>query len=107
MLVRKNHADYPKSKDRPPFFHDDLMVIAREGEALRATYWDNEGHRIDYGVTVEGPKFTFVSDANKGPQFRLTYVVGEKGRLNISFEIAPPGSNGAFKPYITATAHKK
>jgi hypothetical protein len=108
VLVRKNVADYPKTKDRPAFRHEDLLVIFKEGPQLRATYWDNEGHRIEYAVAAEGPQFTFTSEPQKGaPQFRLTYVVGEKGALSIAFDIAAPDSNGAFKPYIKATAHKK
>lgn len=108
VLVRKNHADYPKAKDRPAFSHDDLLVLFKESEQTRATYWDNEGHHLEYAVTVEGAKFTFLSAALPGaPQFRLTYVVGEKGALSIAFDLAPPGSSGAFKPYIKATAHRR
>jgi len=108
VLARKNHADYPKTKDRPAFHHDDLLVMSKDGDQTRATYWDNEGHRIEYTVTAEGSKFTYVSLAQKGaPQFRLTYVVGDKGVLSMAFDLAPPDSNGAFKPYIKATAHRK
>src|SRR6185312_5181994 len=59
VLVRKNVADYPKTKQR----HDDLMVVYQQGGATRADYWDNEGHVIHYVATVGdgGKRFTFVS----------------------------------------------
>ena len=27
VLIRKNHAQYPGTKDRPAFSHDDLMIV--------------------------------------------------------------------------------
>ena len=30
VIVRTNHAEYPASKDRPAYVHDDLMIIYRE-----------------------------------------------------------------------------
>src|SRR6266699_3634367 len=43
VLVRKNHADYPATVDRPAFSHDDLMIVYRDSSAkeLRAIYFDN------------------------------------------------------------------
>ena len=105
VLVRKNFADYAKTKQR----HDDLMVIYQEHGSTRADYWDNEGHVIHYVATVGdgGKRFTFVSDAGAGPRFRLTYVVTGARTLGLSFEIAPPGSPEAWKPYIQASVHRK
>ena len=107
-LTRRNHADFPQTKDHPASHHEDMLVTFNDSGQLHATYWDNEGHRIEYDVTVEGKTFTYLSKAEKGsPQFRLTYVLGEKGALSIAFDTAPPDSNGAFKPYLKATAHRK
>src|ERR1700758_4279985 len=52
ILVRKNRADYPATKDRPAFSHTDLMFLYREsGESkLRAIYFDVEDHVIHYTV---------------------------------------------------------
>src|SRR5215470_15797983 len=42
VLVRRNFAEYPASKDKPAYRHDDLMVIyPGAGEKkMRADYWD-------------------------------------------------------------------
>ena len=67
VLVRRNRAEYPATKDRPAFVHEDLMVVYRApGSAQpRADYYDNEGHVIHYGVEVsgDGTAITFLSDA--------------------------------------------
>src|SRR5215475_11743768 len=71
VIVRKNFADYPKTKQR----HDDLMVMYQERGTTRADYWDNEGHVIHYVATASdgGKKLVFVSEAAPGqPRFRLT-----------------------------------
>ncbi len=110
VLVRRNVAEYPKTKERPAFKHDDLMVISAEDSALRALYWDNEGHFIHYDVAISdnGTKFVFQSQAQAGkPLFRLTYVLVDKSKLAIDFEMASGASKGEFKSYIKATAHKK
>jgi len=52
ILVRKNRAEYPAAKERAASVHDDLMVIYRDTPeaALRAIYFDSEGHTIRYEV---------------------------------------------------------
>ena len=104
VLVRKNVADYPKQK----VHHEDLMVVYQDGAATRADYWDNEGHVIHYSVAVSdgGKKYVFLGEAQPGkPRFRLSYTLTSPTKVALSFEIAPPGRE--FKPYISATAHKK
>src|SRR5205085_11953778 len=59
VLVRRNFAEYPKTKDRPATRHEDLMVIFHQGAGTRADYYDNEGHVIRYAVTVEKGLVTF------------------------------------------------
>lgn len=108
VLVRHNFAEYPPSAGRPGGRHDDLMVIYRRGEATRADYWDNEGHVIHYGVTVDKQRFTFVSDVEPGqPRFRLSYAPSGARTMSLVFEIAPPGRPDAFAPYIRASVHRK
>jgi hypothetical protein len=110
VLVRKNHAEYPATKDHPAFSHDDLMVVYREGGATRALYDDSEGHVIHYdaAVTPDGKQIQFVSEASGGgPQFRLTYGDLGDGVVRVLFEIAPPDKPGAFAKYVEATVRRK
>ncbi|MBF5041950.1 hypothetical protein FGE12_06065 [Aggregicoccus sp. 17bor-14] len=109
VLVRRSHADYPASKERPAFRHEDLTVIALEGGAPSASYFDNEGHVIRYRVThsPETHRTVFLSDAIPGaPRFRLTYDWTAPERLTLTFEIAPPGAPEQFKTYLSARAHR-
>jgi hypothetical protein len=107
-LVRKNHAAYPATKDRPASTHDDVLLFYSENGQLRAEYVDNEGHVIRYRVEAPGTStLVFVSEAGApGPRFRLTYHWPSKDRLELSFEIAPPGPASEFKPYIQARLHR-
>jgi hypothetical protein len=56
--------------------HHDLLYIFQEapGQALKAIYFDNEGHVIHYALSTPTPtSVVFLSDAGAGPQFRLSY----------------------------------
>lgn len=107
-LLRKNHAQYPASKERPSSAHDDVMLLFSENGQLRAEYVDNEGHVIRYQVTAPSAStLVFLSEAGApGPRFRLTYSWPSKDRLDLTFEIAPPGPASEFKPYIQARLHR-
>jgi len=108
VLVRHNFAEYPATKDKPPYRHDDLMVIYPDGDKTRADYWDNEGHVIHYSAELSPDKLVFTSDpAQPGPRFRLSYSKTSDDELKIVFEIAPPDNPGAFKTYIDASAKRK
>ena len=109
ILVRKNYAEYPAIQDRPAFSHNDLMIIYREGDEFKATYFDNEQHVINYAVSFskDSSSVIFVSDAaSGGPRFRMTNTKQGTDSMKISFEIAPPGQPEAFKRYIEASAHR-
>lgn len=104
VVVRRNHADYPATKDGPASVHDDLMVIYDEasGQQRRAIYWDNEGHIIRYAVTAspDGCRLTFASEPGEpGPRFRLIYEQRAAGVEAGRFEIAPPGAASNFRMY--------
>ena len=105
ILIRRNRADYPASKDRPAFSHTDLMIVYNEqGETkLRAIYFDTEDHVIHYTVepSPDGSNVRFVSD-----NYRLTYHKTGADSLALKFEIAPAGKPGAYTTYIEATAHR-
>ena len=105
IIVRTTHAELPASGARAAGAHDDFMVIspgATEAQG-RAMYWDNEGHVIEYAASwsADGNTLTFLSKAGPGPQFRLIYKKVDADTLKVSFEMAPPGQSGAFKPYTS------
>jgi hypothetical protein len=105
ILVRRSRADYPATKDRPAFVHTDLTIVYSSPAGLSASYFDNEGHTIQYRVVVGADRnsVTFLSDTQPGtPRYRLTYSK-EDGRLRVTFEIAPPGQPEAFKTYTEGT----
>ena len=111
ILVRKNHAEYPATKDRPAYSHTDLMIIYPQpgSDRLRGMYFDNEGHVIDYAVEPSEDRNTvqFRSEASStSPGFRLTYKKTGANALTLKFEIAPPGKPDAFSAYIEATARR-
>ncbi|HXM40957.1 MAG TPA: hypothetical protein VN924_06875 [Bryobacteraceae bacterium] len=111
ILLRKNRAEYPAAKERAAFVHDDLMVVYRDSPeaALRAIYFDSEGHTIRYDVqaAADGGKVVFVSAPEaSAPRYRLTYTRVDQGHLRIKFEIAPPGKPEEFSTYIEAGARR-
>jgi len=109
VIIRTSYAVYPASKTAPASRHDDLMVIyAGEGGALRADYYDNEGHVINYMVTVTAPgEASFVSEIASGaPRFRLSYKLGPDGLLKGEFAVAPPGKPDAFARYLVWESRK-
>jgi hypothetical protein len=112
ILVRKNHADYPATKDKPASSHTDLMIVYQEpGETnLRAIYFDDEGHTIHYivvGAADRGAVQFLSAGAASQPRYRLTYRKTRDDRVAIQCEIAPPGKPDAFSTYIEATARRK
>jgi hypothetical protein len=101
IIVRHNNATYDSGVR-----HDDLLIIYVENDVPRAIYFDSEGHVIRYNVTLPAPNsVTFESDGTQpGPKYRLSHRL-EKGSLNGTFEIAPPGSE--YKAYMSWTSKKK
>lgn len=110
ILIRKNYSEYPATENKPAFRHDDFMVIYQENKSTRATYWDNEGHVINYTVefTEDTNSVIFISDIiPSSPRFRLIYTKQHENTVCITFEIAPPEKPDAFSKYIEAVAHRK
>ena len=110
ILVRTNHAEGIPAGNRTAAAHDDLMVIyPGANEALaHATYWDNEGHVIEYLATwsADGNTLTFLSKPGAGPQFRLTYKKLDADSLTVSFDMAT-GQAGAFKSYTSGRIRRQ
>lgn len=111
ILVRKNSADYPATKDKPAYSHTDLMVIYREADdSIKAIYFDNEGHVIHYAVSFSKDQntLTFLSDPSpSAPRFRFIYSKATPDKLKFEFDIAPPGKPEAFSKYVEGSAHRK
>lgn len=109
VIVRTNYADYPATGERPAFRHEDLMVIyLDDAQALRADYFDSEGHVIRYAGQVGAPdQVTFTSSpASAGPGFRLAYRLTDPGVLAGTFEITSPDQAGKFSPYLAWSARR-
>jgi hypothetical protein len=111
VLLRSNHAEYPATKDHAAIKHDDLMIIYpdRGKHLLRAFYTDNEGHVINYTVSVpdNGPSAVFLGDAEAGQQrFRLSYTLIAPGRMTINLEMAPPDQPNQFQRLIAGKLHR-
>lgn len=110
VMVRKSHTEYPATKDRPAFAHDDLMIIFRDPDeraegAVRALYFDNEGHVIRYNVNMFGDRVVFATDPGEpAPHYRLTYERTGSDGLRVRFEIAPPGKG--FSTYVDGAAKR-
>lgn len=95
------------SNDSPQGHHEDVMIIYSSPTGLRASYWDNEGHKIDYAITSTGDHVEMLSDdvANQ-PRFKLVYDVRGADELAIDFSIKPPGAP-QFQHYTGGTVHRK
>jgi hypothetical protein len=89
--------------------HGDLLYVYPEGpgQALKAIYFDNEGHVIHYDVSAPTPNTViFLSESSQpGPQFRLSYEL--KGSTMFGkFQIRPPGQT-EFKSYLEWSGDKR
>jgi hypothetical protein len=109
VLIRHSYAEYPATKDKPAYRHDDLMLIYSDtGGKTHADYWDNERHVTHYEVALSDTKLTFTSEAAQpGPRYLLTYIKTGDDTLKMTFEIAPPNDPSKFKTYIEAAARRK
>jgi hypothetical protein len=104
-MVRRNHAEYPATQDRPAYKHDDLMVIYLDpgAKSLRAFYTDNEGHVIQYVVSVSGDGLTVTFLANReagAPQYRLTYTRLEENKMTILLEARGADQDAKFQTVV-------
>ena len=111
ILVRTSYAEYPATDGRAAFRHDDLILVYKESEKapVRAIYFDNEGHVINYSVLVQedGDRIQFISDLIPAiPRYRFTYVKAGMNALKLKFEIAAPGKPDSFSTYIEASARR-
>lgn len=87
--------------------HRDLLYVYPDGPALKAIYFDNEGHVIHYNVSTPVPNsVVFLSDPSiPGPQFRLTYQL-QDAVMSGKFQIRMPGQT-EWKSYLEWSGPKK
>lgn len=107
VLVRKSHTDFPATGQRPAFSHDDLMVVTSGSgdRPVRAAYYDNEGHTIEYGVTVADSTIVMTSVREENaPVFRLTYTDLGSKRIGVRFEMSMDGK--AYRTYTEGTCRR-
>lgn len=75
--------------------HSDLLYVFQDapGSALKADYFDNEGHVIHYDVSMTAPNSVmFLSAPGPGPQFRLSYEL-TAGVMTGKFQMHMPGQS--------------
>ncbi|MGD1044395.1 MAG: hypothetical protein ABR936_03580 [Bacteroidota bacterium] len=110
ILIRRNQSDYPETKTHAAFSHNDLMVIYQAiGQPVRAIYFDNEDHAIQYNINISenGKSITFINDSLPArPRFQLTYTSLAEDSLLITFEIAPLDKPNNFSKYLEGRAHR-
>jgi hypothetical protein len=108
VMMRTNFAVYDATPNRPASRHDDLMVVYADGAALKADYFDNEGHVIRYDVASKRDREAvfLCAPTAKEPGYRLSYVLMPEGLLKGQFDVSPPGDRDAFKIYLSWTARR-
>lgn len=100
VLLRRNVNVSPEGK------HEDLMIVFPSPAGLRAVYFDNEGHTIQYAVTASADRIEMLSDETPGaPRFKLTYDRHGTDELVIDFAIAMSGTT-ELKRYTGGTVHR-
>jgi hypothetical protein len=107
VLIRKSHSEYPATETKPKIIHDDLMIVYSDAanSPLKAVYFDNEGHVINYSVKYSEESITLTSDkiANV-PVFRLTYTFIDNNTVDTKFEMSQDGEK--FMTYIEGKSRK-
>lgn len=88
------------------------MVVYREPDTKlpKAVYFDNEGHVINYAVTVspDAKSIVFLSELRPStPRYRLTYTMTGVDKVEITFGIAPADKADSFSAYIKAGARRR
>lgn len=107
ILIRKNHSEYPATKEQPKIIHDDIMIIYSgiTGNESKAIYFDNEGHTINYSIKYTDSSLVMTSDKIADlPVFRLTYYLIDKRTINVKFEMSKDGE--IFATYTEGKCRK-
>ena len=100
-ILRRNEANVDAGQ------HQDVLLVFADGDRVRGTYVDNEGHVIEYVATIDTARKRVVFEsAGPGPRFRLWYELQKDNGLTSGFEMAAPGST-EFKSYLEGKARRK
>lgn len=109
--VLARHATNDPGCKAPTSFdcsHSDLLYVFQEmpGSALKADYFDSEGHVIHYDVTTPTPtSVVFISSPGPGPQFKLSYELS--GRVMTGrFQMHMPGQD-VWHTYLEWSGSRK
>ena len=109
--VMARHATNDPGCKAPTSFacsHSDLLYVFQEmpGSALKADYFDSEGHVIHYDVTTPTPtSVVFLSTPGPGPQFKLSYELSGKVMTG-RFQVHMPGQ-GDWRTYLEWSGSRK
>ena len=109
--VLARHATNDPACKAPSNFdcaHSDLLYVFQDapGSALKADYFDNEGHVIHYDVSTPTPtSVMFLSAAGPGPQFRLSYEL-TAGVMTGKFQMHMPGQS-EWRTYLEWSGSRK
>ncbi|OLC52659.1 MAG: hypothetical protein AUH85_16330 [Chloroflexi bacterium 13_1_40CM_4_68_4] len=104
VVVRRSRTQYADTPQRPAFSHQELTIIAADGDGLQATYFDSEGHVIRYRVDATADGCVWTSEPVAGARFRMSYRPVNGNEVDARFEIAPPG--GEFATYVESRARR-
>lgn len=107
ILVRESHSEYPASGNKPAIIHNDLMIVYPDytGNPVKAIYFDNEGHTINYSISYADKSIALTSEKIPNvPVFRLTYTLLENDIVNTKFEMSQDGEK--FSTYIEGKSKK-
>lgn len=109
VLVRRSDSAACKGPANFDCDHSDVLYVYQEAEnqALKAIYFDNEGHVIHYSVSAPDSKTAlFVSEASPStPQFRLLYELKDSLMWG-KFQMRMPGQ-AEWKSYLEWSGAKK
>ncbi len=109
--ILARHATNDPGCQAPTSFdcsHSDLLYVFQEGpgSALKADYFDNEGHVIHYEVSTPTPtSVVFLSAPGPGPQFRLSYELSGQ-TMTGKFQMHMPGQ-GDWRTYLAWSGNRK
>lgn len=106
--MRKSHSEYASKDNKSKVIHEDLTIIypANEDSPIKAIYFDNEGHVINYTIAFLEKSIVFTSEkVANNPIFRLTYTLLTKKLVNTKFEMSFDGEH--FTTYVEGNSKKK
>ena len=97
IVVRNSRAEFaPAPGEKEGLVHEDLLIIFQQpGESgMRAIYFDNEGHIIQYKLSFPTGLAAVMFDSEAtatSPRARLVYEAAPDGMLRTEFLVAVPG----------------